>query len=323
MLAWLVGLGPAASGAGAGVAATSRAPWTPDDKAQLERGGILLYSAAVPGSDVRRVKAVALVGTDPASAAEVFTHYAAWRHFVPRMVESTVVRTRAPWHAWVRLRMDLPWPLGEKWVQAKYTHSRHGDEDKVQWWREAGTMRQFTGACTFRPWPTPTTALSPHPTTLDPIQPSNEPIAPPGQGGSAAALSRRSIVEYELRAEFDTIVPDAAVNKGLLRAGRSFVAALRQRVAMLRATGWRSRAQRERAAREAAHGTPSGTEAGEAPPPDPTTPAPATATTPPSEPNGTSDAPVGGEAEMPGATPRRDGGAPLAPPRRPVDGAAP
>jgi len=169
--------------------------------AQLERGEVLEYSKKVDGSGVTMGKAISLVDDVPEAVTYAILAVDAYKHFLPRVTESRVVKQRG-WHTYVVVHTDLPWPVKDCWAYVKFTrYDKAGRVFQLKWWMINGTMKNYTGAALIEPW------------TKD---------------------AKRSVLTYELLAEPAVTAPDSLVSKGVREVAATVVKRLKLRLKALR-----------------------------------------------------------------------------------------
>jgi ribosome-associated toxin RatA of RatAB toxin-antitoxin module len=138
------------------------------------------------------------IGVFDATAEEVFrvaTDYTKWKEYLPR-VRNSEVRDRKRDGATVEITLDLPWPVGNTLVTAKYRHEKlKGEIYRVQFQKVRGNLKQYLGSLYI------------------------EPYAP----GKCA-------VTYALVAQPELLAPKSMVNRAVQKSASGFVNALRQRV---------------------------------------------------------------------------------------------
>jgi len=138
------------------------------------------------------------IGVFDATAEEVFrvaTYYTKWKEYLPR-VRSSEVRERKRDGATVEITLELPWPVGNTAVTAKYHHEKlKGDIYRVKFTKVRGNLKQYLGSLYIEPWA-------------------------PG----------KCAVTYELVAQPELLAPKSMVNRAVQRSASGFVNALRQRV---------------------------------------------------------------------------------------------
>ena len=163
---------------------------------QLTRYDVVLFSEPI-GSGLIRHRAVGMFNAPPKEVFRVATGYEHYGEYIPR-IESRVM-SRKKDEAVVRVKADLPWPMRNVWVDARY-HSDllYAETYRVRFGMVGGNMLRYEGSLLIEPF---------------------------GQG--------RTTVTYELLAEPNSRLPTAWVQRALGRTAFSFVHYLRSRVGML------------------------------------------------------------------------------------------
>jgi ribosome-associated toxin RatA of RatAB toxin-antitoxin module len=138
------------------------------------------------------------IGVFDATAEEVFrvaTDYTKWKEYLPR-VRTSEVSERKRDGATVEITLELPWPVGNTAVTARYHHEKlKGDIYRVKFTKVRGNLKQYLGSLYIEPWA-------------------------PG----------KCAVTYELVAQPELLAPKSMVNRAVQRSASGFVNALRQRV---------------------------------------------------------------------------------------------
>src|SRR5439155_19346807 len=93
---------------------------------QLDRYDVLVFSDPHAGG-LERGKAIGVFDGTPDEIFRVFTDYAKWQDYLPRVRASTVAAHDTN-HTVVDLTAELPWPAGRNKVTAVYTHEKLGGE---------------------------------------------------------------------------------------------------------------------------------------------------------------------------------------------------
>ena len=169
---------------------------------QLDRYDVLVFSDP-HANGLERGKAIGVFDGTPEEVFRVFSDYAKWQDYLPRVRASTVAAHDAN-HTVVDIVAELPWPAGRNKVTAVYTHEKlPGDVYRVRFGMLRGSMKQYLGQCYIEPWA-------------------------PG----------RTAVTYEIVAEPDVLAPRSTINRSIKRSAGGFVHALRQRVNDLHRYGY-------------------------------------------------------------------------------------
>jgi ribosome-associated toxin RatA of RatAB toxin-antitoxin module len=138
------------------------------------------------------------IGVFDATSEEVFrvaTDYGKWKEYLPR-VRSSEVRDKKRDGATVEITLDLPWPVGNTLVTAKYHHEKiKGEIYRVKFHKLRGNLKQYLGSLYIEPWA-------------------------PG----------KCAVTYELLAQPELLAPRSMVNRAVQKSASGFVNALRQRI---------------------------------------------------------------------------------------------
>jgi ribosome-associated toxin RatA of RatAB toxin-antitoxin module len=177
---------------------------------QLVRYDVLLLSDP-DGAGLLRHRAIGMFDAPPKEVFQVATSYDQYREYIPRI--DSHVMSRKDNEALVRVEADLPWPMPNVWVDARYCQDAPSTEVyRVRFDMVRGNMRRYEGSLLIEPF---------------------------GPG--------KATVTYELLAEPNSHLPRAWVQRALGRTALSFVNYLRSRVNNLQ----RQAARRQAAQRQA------------------------------------------------------------------------
>lgn len=165
---------------------------------QLSRYEVVLQSESI-GAGVQRHRAVGLFDSSPEEIFRIATSYERYSEYMPRIVASHVI-SQGTEQALVTLEADLPWPMSNLWVFARYqTESFLDDMDRqayrVRFGMLRGNLLRYEGVLLIEPF---------------------------GDG--------RATVTYELLAEPETRMPRSWVQRSIGRGVSNFVHYLRARV---------------------------------------------------------------------------------------------
>lgn len=160
-----------------------------DIQTRLAAGEIIVHSAEVPGSAVKKGEAIGVVDASPARVWEVVTDANNFQEFLPRMVRSRLVRfeelrrileerpgsaaaaeallsAEPPELAIFRIparkylgyfygHLEVPWPLRDRWyivrVQWDETQGERGIYN-CSWSLVAGNLREYYGEWLVKPY---------------------------------------------------------------------------------------------------------------------------------------------------------------------------
>jgi ribosome-associated toxin RatA of RatAB toxin-antitoxin module len=140
-------------------------------------------------------KAIGVFDATPEEVFRVVTDYTKWKEYLPR-VRSSEVRERKHDGATVEITLELPWPVGNTLVTAKYHHEKlKGEIYRVKFQKLRGNLKQYLGSLYIEPWS-------------------------PG----------KCSVTYELVAQPELLAPKSMVNRAVQKSASGFVNALRQRI---------------------------------------------------------------------------------------------
>ena len=185
----------------AAVPALARPTLSKEDLAKLERGELLEYSKKVNGSGVMMGKVISLVDDAPEAVTYVILAIDKYKHFVPRVTESRIVKQRG-WHTFAVVHTDLPWPVKDCWAYVKFTrYDKGGRTYQLKWWMLNGTMKKYEGSALIEPY------------TKD---------------------GRQSVLTYKLLAEPQTAAPDSMISNGVKRVASTILHRTRLRLKALR-----------------------------------------------------------------------------------------
>lgn len=173
--------------------------WDASRSAQFARHEVI-HLAEPAGGGLLRHRAVALFDYPPEVVFRVATSYDRYVEYMPR-ITSCHVLSQSPEQALVAFEADLPWPLANIWVQARYQHDLFSSEDgdrtgyRVRFTMLRGNLLRYEGSLLIEPY---------------------------GEG--------RTTVTYELLAEPESKLPRGMVQRLLGRGVSNFVHYLRARV---------------------------------------------------------------------------------------------
>jgi hypothetical protein len=140
-------------------------------------------------------KAIGVFDATPEEVFRVATDYSKWKEYLPR-VRSSEVRDKKRDGATVEITLDLPWPVGNTLVTAKYSHEKlRGNIYRVKFTKVRGNLKQYLGSMYIEPWA-------------------------PG----------KTAVTYELVAQPELLAPKSMINRAVQKSASGFVNALRQRI---------------------------------------------------------------------------------------------
>ena len=154
------------------------------------------------GGGINKGKAIALFDATPDEIFRVVTAYDRYREFAPRVVSSQVIERRGDESALVFIKTNLPWPVSDAWVYARFATEQYGTTYRVRFWQVKGSLRRYAGSILIEPW-----------------------------------NRWKSAVTYELVVEPDSIAPKRLINGKVEDAVARYVHALRQHVNNLHTAG--------------------------------------------------------------------------------------
>ncbi len=131
---------------------------TEPERAQLERGEILVDLAAVSGTAIKRATAVAVVDATPSQVFAVLTDYDSFTQFMP-YCRKVKVQKKNDEQTWVRFDLDFPWPIGDRYyvlrMKDKTVDTAKGSVLVNSWTYEpgSGNINDTYGSWEVRPYP--------------------------------------------------------------------------------------------------------------------------------------------------------------------------
>jgi ribosome-associated toxin RatA of RatAB toxin-antitoxin module len=161
---------------------------------QLSRYDVLLFSDPA-GGGLYRHKAIGVFDASPEDVFKVATTYERYSEYMPRVTQSQIV-----WQSgelsMVYLAADLPWPLSNAWIYARFQHDPQYDQTfRVRFAMVRGNLLRYEGSLLIEPF---------------------------GDG--------RTAVTYELLAQPDSRLPRALLQSTIGRGAANFVHCLRGRI---------------------------------------------------------------------------------------------
>lgn len=161
---------------------------------ELARYEVLLQSEPA-GAGLQRHRVVGLFDATPEEVFRVATSYERYSEYMPRITTShTLWQGEAG--SVVLLEADLPWPMADTWVHARFQHELlDGASYRVRFGMLRGNLLRYEGTM----------------------------LIEPGERG-------RALVTYELVAQPDSRLPRAWVQGAVGRGALNFVHCLRSRV---------------------------------------------------------------------------------------------
>lgn len=184
--------------------ATARPTLQPDQLKALEQGRSLDFSNHVAGTNVKMGKSIFLIDDNPEAVAYVFLEIDKYKNYMPRITESRITK-RSGWHTFAVVETDLPWPVKDCWVYAKFTrNNKPGRVYEIKFWMINGTMKNYNGTALIEPW------------------------TPDG---------KRTVITYEILFEPKTAAPHSMITDGVRAVASIFVQKLRLRLLALRKYG--------------------------------------------------------------------------------------
>jgi ribosome-associated toxin RatA of RatAB toxin-antitoxin module len=164
---------------------------------QLGRYDVLAFSDPSNVDGLDRGKAIGVFDATPEEVFRVAGDFAKWPDYIPKVRGAKVV-SESERMTLVEMTAELPWPVGQREVLARYTAERlPGEVYRIRFEMVKGTMRHYAGSIYIEPWD---------------------------------ATGTKTAVTYELVAEPDILAPKSAINKATRRSASGFVHALRQRI---------------------------------------------------------------------------------------------
>jgi hypothetical protein len=166
----------------------------PERMLKLERYDVLAFADPFKNG-FEMGKAIGVFDATPEEVFRVATDYTRWREYLPR-VRSSEVRERRRDGATVEITLELPWPVGNTAVTARYRHEKlKGEIFRVKFQKLRGNLKEYLGSLYIEPW---------------------------GAGKCA--------VTYEMMALPELLAPKSMVNRAVQKSASGFVHALRQRI---------------------------------------------------------------------------------------------
>jgi ribosome-associated toxin RatA of RatAB toxin-antitoxin module len=163
---------------------------------------VLVFSDPGIGG-LERGKAIGVIDATPDEVYRVATDYAKYKDFLPRIKESRVFAGDAV-GPMVEIVINLPWPVSEAWVSAKYVHQQlPGEIYRVRFDLLRGSMKRYDGSIYIEPF----------------------------EDGKTA-------VTYQLLVDPNAPATDSMINRGVRSTVKSFVQSLRQRINDLHRLGY-------------------------------------------------------------------------------------
>lgn len=142
-----LGAGPAVQAVPASVPASSVPTVSAVEEKRALAGEILVRMGEGAG-DIKDFVVVGTIDAPVSRVYEAFTDYAGYADLYGAITRSEVKGQEAG-GTLARLTFGLPWPIGDRWVLARY----QADPTRrlVTWQRTEGSMPAFEGAAEFRP----------------------------------------------------------------------------------------------------------------------------------------------------------------------------
>ncbi len=182
--------------------AVARPTLDPARLALLGRYEVLVFSDPGIGG-LERGKAICVIDATPNEVFRVATDYGKYKDFLPRIHESRVLS----WDAvgpMVEIVIQLPWPVSQAWVSARYAHEQlPGEIYRVRFDLVRGSMKRYVGSIYIEPWDAGKTAVT-----------------------------------YQLLVDPNAPATDSMINRGVRSTVKHFVQSLRQRVNDLHRLGY-------------------------------------------------------------------------------------
>ncbi len=183
--------------------AWSKPALTDGELARLHKWEVLEYSQKLSSGKVLRGKAVGLIPDIPEAVVYVIEDVARYKHFLPRIKESRVVKRRGT-SVWAVLETRLPWPVKDAWAYVLFTRQRlKGRRYVVRFNMRNGTLKSFGGTVLVEAYRRKDGAI-------------------------------HSFITYKLLTEPRTSAPDGKISEGVKRVTAQFVHRIRMRLTALR-----------------------------------------------------------------------------------------
>jgi hypothetical protein len=183
------------------VPALARPELPKDLIATLEKGKILEFSNKKPGTDIKIGKAIGLFNDTPEAMAYALLDVKSYKFFIDRVKDSRITKQNRL-HTFAVVHTDLPWPVKDCWVYAKFTrYNKPGRIIEIKWWKLNGTAKEYTGTALIEPWNKDAT---------------------------------KSVLTYELLFEPETRAPDSMISDGVRSVVTHMVIRLINRLQALR-----------------------------------------------------------------------------------------
>ena len=98
-------------------------PLTEKQRIALDKGKILVHLKEIPGTPVKRARAIALVDAPPDKVFAAVTDYDSFPRFMP-YCKKVRLQKREGERSWVRFELDFPWPIGDRHYVLQLTDRR-------------------------------------------------------------------------------------------------------------------------------------------------------------------------------------------------------
>lgn len=152
-----------------------------EDMTRLDKTEVVGFSKRVSGTGVMSGKAIGIVYDRPEAVLKVILDIANYKAFLPKIKESRLIKVRGD-HFFAVLESDLPWPVEDAWVYAKFVKATKANHTyELRWNMINGTMKHASGFILIEPW---------------------------NEDATQTALTN------EIHIEPDTMAPDATLSKG-------------------------------------------------------------------------------------------------------------
>ena len=184
-------------------AASARPKVTKQEEARLDKWEVLEYSQKVSGSGVMMGKAIGVIDDIPEAVVYVIEDIAKYKHYLPRIKESRVVKRQGR-HTYAVLETDYPWPVKDAWAYVRFTRQKlKGRAYVIRWGMRNGTLKSFGGTALIEVWKR--------------------------RGGVT-----HTVITYKLLAEPKTSAPEGKISEGVKHITAQFVHRIRMRLQALR-----------------------------------------------------------------------------------------
>ncbi|MCC7441311.1 MAG: hypothetical protein IT285_06750 [Bdellovibrionales bacterium] len=123
---------------------------TPAEKNRVQAGEVVAVTQDVEGKPWPKVWVFIRIGSTPEEAASVWSDFDLQKSYVPKLLESKIVRRIDAATCHVSYKLDLPWPIADESYTVEDRVSREGEAYLVSWMLvRADTTKQSDGFTRF------------------------------------------------------------------------------------------------------------------------------------------------------------------------------